>query len=105
MPSLRNIDDLKRFCASARAARLHRAKSATVVSVGAGTCGIAAGARETMDFFRSELKRRGIPAEVCATGCIGVCVQEPLVDIQLPGMARMLYANVKPEMVAKLIEE
>ena len=105
MPSLKSIEELKRYCAAARSTRSNRAKTATVVTVGAGTCGIAAGGRETMDFFRSELKRRGIPAEVAATGCIGVCVKEPLVDIQLPGRARVLYANVMPEMVKRLVDE
>jgi len=58
-----------------------------------------------MDFFRSEFKRRNIPAEIVSTGCIGVCAKEPLVDIQLPGQARVLYANVMPEMVKRLVEE
>ena len=105
MPSLKNIEDVRRFCAAAHAARIHRAQSAVVITVGAGTCGIAAGAKETMDFLEAELKRLGVVAHLDSTGCIGVCAREPLVDIQLPGMSRMLYANITADRVRRLVEE
>ena len=34
-----------------------------------------------------------------------MCVKEPLVDIQLPGKPRVTYANVKPEMVGRIIDD
>jgi (2Fe-2S) ferredoxin len=70
-----------------------------------GTCGIAAGARETLQAIRAELAKRQIDAEVVTAGCIGVCIKEPLVDIQQAGRSRIAYANVQPDMVARLIEE
>lgn len=70
-----------------------------------GTCGIAAGARETMHAIIDELARQGIDAHVTTVGCIGMCVKEPLVDIEQAGQPRITYANVKPEMVARLLEE
>ena len=38
-------------------------------------------------------------------GCIGQCVKEPLVDIEQAGQPRITYANVRPDMVPRLIEE
>jgi hypothetical protein len=76
-----------------------RRQTGTVITVGMGTCGIAAGARETLQAIQSELDRRQIDAMLVTTGCIGVCVSEPLVDIQQAGGARILYANVQPDMV------
>jgi (2Fe-2S) ferredoxin len=38
-------------------------------------------------------------------GCIGFCVQEPLVDIQLAGQPRVTYGNIGPDKVPRLIEE
>ncbi len=48
---------------------------------------------------------RNIDAHVTTVGCIGQCVKEPLVDIEQAGQPRITYANVKPDMVPRLIEE
>ena len=82
-----------------------RRETSTVITVGMGTCGIAAGARETLQAIEEELNKRQIDATVVTAGCIGVCVREPLVDIQQAGQSRIVYANVQPAMVPRLIEE
>jgi NADP-reducing hydrogenase subunit HndB len=70
-----------------------------------GTCGIAAGARETMHAILEELRRREIDAHVTTAGCIGMCSKEPLVDIEQAGHPRITYGNIHPNMVSRLIEE
>jgi NADP-reducing hydrogenase subunit HndB len=80
-------------------------QTSTVITVGMGTCGIAAGARETLQAIQAELDKRQIEASVVTAGCIGVCVCEPLVDIQQAGRGRIVYANVQPDMVPRLIED
>ncbi len=40
-----------------------------------------------------------------SVGCIGMCAKEPLIDIQQAGKSHVLYANVHPEMVPRLIEQ
>jgi (2Fe-2S) ferredoxin len=76
-----------------------------MIYVGAGTCGLAAGAAETLEQIELELAKRGVSAQITTVGCIGMCVREPLVDIQLPRQPRVTYGNVKPEMVARIIDE
>ncbi|GMU22744.1 MAG: hypothetical protein AMXMBFR13_28290 [Phycisphaerae bacterium] len=105
MPKLSSLQDLTRVREEAKADRRLRVMTGTVVSVGMGTCGIAAGARETYEALEQELVRRGIQAHVASVGCIGMCVKEPLVDIRQAGGQRILYANVQPDMVARLIEQ
>jgi (2Fe-2S) ferredoxin len=105
MPKLKNAKDLMRVRGEMLQARDARLKTGTTIYVGMGTCGMAAGARETMNAIREELARRKIDAYVDMVGCIGMCVREPLVDIQQPGGLRVTYANVKPDMVPRLIEE
>src|ERR1035437_823713 len=105
MPSLKTIAELRQLVVAAQGAGRARARTGTIITIGMGTCGIAAGARETLQAFQGELKRLKLNAELASTGCIGVCVKEPLVDIQLPGLTRVLYANVGPEMVKTLVEE
>lgn len=105
MPELKNLEELKLFREELQHTLRGRRNTSTVITVGMGTCGIAAGARETLQAIRAELAKRQIDAEVVTAGCIGVCIKEPLVDIQQAGRSRIAYANVQPDMVARLIEE
>lgn len=105
MPKLKSLDDLKRVRDEAQQSLKTRLDTGTTITVGMGTCGIAAGARDTMHSILEELSRRQIDAHVTTVGCIGQCVKEPLVDIEQAGQPRITYANVKPDMVPQLIEE
>src|SRR5512139_3479661 len=105
MPKLKSLDDLKRVRDEAQQALKTRLDTGTTIIVGMGTCGIAAGARETMHAILDELAQRNIDAHVTTVGCIGQCVKEPLVDIEQAGQPRITYANVNPNMVSRLIEE
>ena len=103
--SLHSLQEFSRFREVQRRSAQTRRDTGTRISIGMGTCGIAAGARETMEAIRSEIGRRQIDADIASVGCIGMCAKEPLVDIQQAGGAHVLYANVMPEMVGRLIEE
>ncbi len=105
MPKLKSLEDLKRVREQAQEDLKVRLATGTKITIGMGTCGIAAGARETMHAILDELKKREIDAHVTTTGCIGMCVREPLVDIEQAGQARVTYVNVTPDMVPRLIEE
>jgi NADP-reducing hydrogenase subunit HndB len=105
MPKLKSLEDLKRVREEAQQSLKTRLDTGTTIIVGMGTCGIAAGARDTMHAILAELAARSIDAHVTTVGCIGQCVKEPLVDIEQAGQPRITYANVKPDMVSRLIEE
>jgi NADH:ubiquinone oxidoreductase subunit F (NADH-binding)/(2Fe-2S) ferredoxin len=105
MPALNNREDLNRLRAEAQTALKERKTSTATIFIGMGTCGIAAGASEVAKTVRAELAARNLDAQVIGVGCIGMCVKEPLVDIQLPGRPRVTYANVKPEAVGRIIDE
>lgn len=105
MPKLKSLEDLKRIREDAQQTLKTRLDTGTTIIVGMGTCGIAAGARDTMHAILAELAQRNIDAHVTAVGCIGQCVKEPLVDIEQAGQPRITYANIRPDMVSHLIEE
>ena len=105
MPKLKSLDQLRRLREQAQRELSIRQQTTTKITVGMGTCGIAAGARETMQAILEELKDRDIEAHVATVGCIGMCSKEPLVDIEQAGKPRITYANVHPNMVPRLIEE
>jgi NADH:ubiquinone oxidoreductase subunit F (NADH-binding)/(2Fe-2S) ferredoxin len=67
------------------------------------TCGLATGAAAVYDALRDEATARGLELTLVATGCIGYCQQEPLVDVALPGRGRTLYARVTPDRARDLI--
>jgi NADP-reducing hydrogenase subunit HndB len=105
MDKLNSLQEFSRFREAQKRAAQTRRDTGTRISVGMGTCGIAAGARETIEAIRAEIVRRQIDADIASVGCIGMCAKEPLVDIQQAGGAHVLYANVLPEMVGRLIGE
>ena len=105
MPKLKSLADLKRVREEAQQSLKVRLDTGTTITVGMGTCGIAAGARDTMHAVLEELAKRQIDAHVTTVGCIGMCVKEPLVDIEQAGRPRVTYANVRPDMVPRLVED
>jgi NADP-reducing hydrogenase subunit HndB len=105
MPKLKSLDELRELRTQLKQDIKARAESSSTVTVGMGTCGIAAGAREVMQAFLDELSVRHMDAHVVTTGCIGMCSKEPLVDIQQGAEPRITYGNVSPAMVPRIIEE
>ncbi len=77
------------------------------ILVGVATCGRAAGALDVMEEFKNELSAAGISdkVELVETGCLGLCYAEPLVEIRACGTPSVLYSNVSPKDVAKLVKE
>ena len=51
------------------------------------------------------MARIGIEANVTTVGCIGMCTEEPLVDIVEPGQARITYGGITADKVPQLLEE
>ncbi len=70
-----------------------------VITVGEGTCGIAAGAPEVTEL----LKKRFPEAEFKAVGCLGMCHQEVMVDITNPDGKSYLWGNVGKKNMPKIV--
>ncbi|MBM4458508.1 MAG: (2Fe-2S) ferredoxin domain-containing protein [Chloroflexi bacterium] len=105
MAKLQSVEELAHVSNAARNALAAQRGTSTTIYVGMGTCGIAAGARDTLRAITAELARLQIEADVEGVGCIGICVKEPLVDIQQAGQPRISYGNVTLEMATRIIEE
>ena len=105
MPKLKSFEELRKLRTQLQQDIKARTETSTTITVGMGTCGISAGARETMHAILAELDERNIDAHVTTVGCIGMCHKEPLVDVQQGDEPRITYGNVTPAMVPRLIEE
>ncbi len=82
----------------------------TQIIIGVGTCGVAAGARETEKAFEEELTAQKISnAVISETGCMGLCYSEPTVEVIVPGMPSVIYGHVDEatarDIVRKHIQE
>lgn len=102
---MKSLEDLKRIREQAQAQiRLRTQESNTKIIVGMGTCGIAAGARETLMAILDELAKRNIQdVVVTQTGCVGLCEYEPLVNVVKPGQPKITYMKVTPEKARQII--
>lgn len=106
MSKIANIEDLKKLREKAVAATSLRQEGRFRVIIGLGTCGIAAGGRKIMEAVMNEITKQNIAdVSVETTGCIGMCQNEPLLDIVRPGEPRVTYGNLKPEDVALIITQ
>jgi NADP-reducing hydrogenase subunit HndB len=77
------------------------------VIVGMGTCGIAAGAKQTLDAFIKGIDQNKLVDNVLVrqTGCMGMCHSEPTVEIIAPGMPAIIYANVDAAVAEEIIKK
>jgi NADP-reducing hydrogenase subunit HndB len=105
MPKLKSMEELQKLRDQLQKDINVRTETSATITVGMGTCGISAGAREVMHAILNELEERDIDAHVTTVGCIGMCSKEPLIDIQQGDEPRITYGNVKPKMVSRIIEE
>jgi len=74
------------------------------IKVGMATCGIASGAKDTMNYFIEELEQEAIDAVVTQTGCMGFCYAEPTVEVTLPNKEPVLFGHVRKEKVREIID-
>jgi len=77
------------------------------IIVGMGTCGIAAGAKQTLDAFITSLDEYKLVDNVIVrqTGCMGMCHSEPTVEVIAPGMPTVIYGRVDASAVKDIIQK
>ncbi|HCM28089.1 MAG: NAD(P)-dependent iron-only hydrogenase iron-sulfur protein [Treponema sp. GWB1_62_6] len=77
------------------------------VIVGMGTCGIAAGAKASLDAFLTALDEKKLADGVLVrqTGCMGLCHSEPTVEVVVPGMPTVIYGKVDAAIAREIVEK
>jgi NADP-reducing hydrogenase subunit HndB len=105
MPKLRSLEELQQLREKLQKDIQTRTESSITITVGLGTCGIAAGAREVMQALLDQLAESDIDAHVTTVGCIGLCSEEPLVGVKRGDEPNVLYGHVTPARVPRIVEE
>lgn len=107
MPTINSLDDLKRI--REEALRKREVKSASgqkQIIVGMGTCGIAAGARDTMKAILDQIQTEGLTGiSVTQTGCVGLCEMEPIIQVKIGDGEKVTYGKIDFEKAAKIIRD
>jgi NADP-reducing hydrogenase subunit HndB len=107
MPAVKSLDDLKRIKAESLEKRQIKSSAGQAqVTVAMGTCGIAAGARDTMKAILETIEADQLQGIVVTqTGCIGRCEYEPIVQVTLGEQPKVTYGNVTPDRAQQILKE
>ena len=110
MTKIKSLADLKKMRDQVREGLEIREKAEdpearVQVKVAMATCGIAAGAKNIMEFFIEQLERRNVDGVVTQTGCMGYCYAEPTVEVTLPGQEPVVFGEVDEKKADEIIEK
>src|SRR5690349_11067659 len=107
MPAVKSLEELKRLKEQALEKRNVKMAAGTAqVTVAMGTCGIAAGARETMKAVLDVIEADSLSGVIVKqTGCIGLCEMEPIVMVEAGSAPKVTYGKVTADKAQRIMKE
>ncbi len=107
MPAIKSLEELKRVREEALQKKQMKAAAGNVqVIVAMGTCGIAAGARDTMKSVLNYIETNNLSGvSVTQTGCIGMCEQEPILQVVIGENPKVTYGKVNVEVAEQIMKQ
>jgi NADP-reducing hydrogenase subunit HndB len=107
MPAIKSLEELKRIKEEALKKREATQTSGRVqITVPMGTCGIAAGARETMKAILDFIETENLgDVVVRQTGNSGLDEWEPIIKVSVGGQPEVTYGKVTPEKAQRIMKE
>ena len=109
--AIKSLDELRKLRASLQESVELREKGEstsgiTEVLIGMGTCGIAAGARDTFNELLNIIEEQKLTkVKVISVGCLGQCSLEPTVQVNMPGREPLIYGKITENRVKELVEK
>ncbi len=76
-----------------------------LILISTGTASIVAGSEATAEMIQKYIHERSIDAEIIQTGCLGICMAEPIISIQMPGRTRLMFSNITEDKVISLLDD
>lgn len=105
MTKIRSLEDLNRFREEVIKERQRKAALGHIqLIVSLGSCGIAAGALDTLQAVRQMVEEDKIKnVTISETGCIGLCRHEPILEVIAGDTPRVTYGSVTPEVARRIL--
>lgn len=75
------------------------------IRIGLGSCCIASGSQAVKTELEKTLADNHIRVNVKQVGCVGICNQVPILEIQKPGQKASYYTRIKPEEVREVVRQ
>ena len=75
------------------------------IRVGMGSCCVANGAGAVESALHDAVAAHRAPVRVRRVACLGLCYEEPVVEVEAPDRPPRLYTRVKPEDVPAILRE
>jgi len=107
MAKIKSLDELMKIKEKAvKDIQMRDTEKKGKIVVAMGTCGIAAGAKETLQAVVNELEKNSIDdVSVVQSGCMGLCDVEPTVEVIMEGNDPIIYGHVSPEQVTRIVDQ
>ena len=106
MPKIKSIEELMKIKEQTlKNIKMREAGKKGKIVVAMGTCGIAAGAKETLKAIVEALEENNIDyISVVQSGCMGLCEVEPTIEVALEGQEPIIYGHVTPENAKRIVK-
>lgn len=107
MKKIQSLEDLNRFREEVVEEKRRKAELGHIqIIVSLGSCGIAAGALDTLNAVREMVRGEKLKdVTISETGCIGLCRHEPIIEVITGDTPRITYGRVTPEVARRIIRE
>lgn len=107
MPKVKSLEELMKIKEkSLKDLQMRDTGKKGKITVAMGTCGIAAGAKDTLQAIVDGLSEKGITdISVVQSGCMGLCQVEPTVEVRLEGQQPVVYGHVTAEQARRIIHQ
>lgn len=110
MPKMKSWEELKKIREEAASGTNLRTTGENpdriVLAVGMATCGIAAGARTTMEALFDEVAKAKLDnVSIISTGCFGFCYAEPMVEVRMPDQPPIRYGYVDDKLAREIVQK
>ena len=104
---MKNLEELKKIKERVRKdLELRTGKHRIKIVVCLGTCGIAAGARETMNTLVDLINKSNRNDIIVTTaGCAGFCEQEPMIQVYVEDKEPVVYGKVDSKAAEEIFEK
>jgi len=74
------------------------------IQVGITPSARSRGAQEVIEALKKELEQQGVDATVVPVGSIGICYEEPAVEVIYPGKPKLTYGRITTDKVPSLVK-